>query len=221
MSLVIHRLQQVSSTQDEARRLVEAGESGRGHVIVADEQSDGRGRFGRTWLSPAGGLYATFVVASHPLISLASGVAVLRALARFGVDARLKWPNDLVIGGRKLAGILIETAGDVALVGIGVNLREAPLEAATSLHAAGGTARRGELVVAIWEELCIAEASEDVLTAYREHLTTLSRRVRVALQEGGTIEGTAVDVDEEGRLVVETDAGPRAISSGECAHLGS
>jgi BirA family biotin operon repressor/biotin-[acetyl-CoA-carboxylase] ligase len=220
VSLVIHRLQQVSSTQDEARRRVEAGESGRGHVMVADEQSQGRGRFGRAWLSPVGGLYATFIVAWHPLISLVSGVAVLRALARFGVDVRLKWPNDLVIDERKLAGILIESVGDVALVGIGVNVREAPLETATSLRAVGATARRGELVVAIWEELCIAEASEDVLGPYREHLTTLGRRVVVALESGETIEGTAVAVDAEGRLLVETVAGARAISSGECTHLG-
>lgn len=221
VSLVIHRLQQISSTQDEARRLVEFGEGRRGHVVVVDEQTEGRGRFGREWLSPVGGLYATFIVAWHDLIPLLSGIAVLRALARFEVDVRLKWPNDLVIGGRKLAGILIETAGDTALVGIGVNLREAPLETATSVRDVGGTARRGELIVAIWEEMSEAEASEDVLTSYREHLTTLGRPVRVTLEGGETIEGTAVDVDREGRLLVETAAGIRAISSGECTHLCS
>jgi len=221
VSLVIHRLRQVPSTQDEARRLVEAGEAKAGHVIVADEQSEGRGRFGRAWLSPAGGLYATFIIARHPVIPLVSGVAVLRALVRFGVDARLKWPNDLVIDGRKLAGILIETAGDTALVGIGVNLEEAPLETATSVRGAGGIAKRGELIVAIWEEMSEAEASEDILTSYREHLTTLGRAVRVTLESGETIEGRAVDVDAEGRLFVETATGIRAISSGECAHLRS
>lgn len=220
-SLVIHRLQQVSSTQDEARRLVESGKGKRGHVVVADEQTEGRGRFGRAWLSPAGGLYATFIVARDPAIQLLSGVAVLRALARFGVDARLKWPNDLVIDGRKLAGILIEIVGDVALIGIGVNLREAPLETATSVRAVGGTARRGELIVAIWEEMGDAEASVDVLTPYREHLTTLGRAVRVTLEGGETIEGTAVNVDVEGRLLVETGSGVRTISSGECTHLRS
>ncbi len=219
MSLVIHRLQRVPSTQNEARRLVEVGEAKAGHVVVADEQSEGRGRFGRSWLSPVGGLYATYIVALHPMISLISGIAVVRALEHFGVDVHLKWPNDLVIDGRKLAGILIETAGDVALVGIGINLEEAPLQTATSLRAVGATARRGELVVAIWEELCIAEASEDVLTSYREDLTTLGRPVVVALEGGETIEGTAVDVDREGRLLVETASGVRAISSGECTHL--
>ena len=219
MSIVIHRLQQVSSTQDEARRLVETGQAKPGHVIVADEQTEGRGRFGREWLSPAGGLYATFIVARHPLISLVSGVAVLRALARFSVKARLKWPNDLVIDGAKLAGILIETSGGVAFVGIGINLSEAPLEEATSVLAVGVNVQRGELVVAIGEEMSDALASEDVLTSYREHLTTLDQPVRLTLESGETIEGTAAAVDTEGRLLVETAAGVRAISSGECTHL--
>jgi BirA family biotin operon repressor/biotin-[acetyl-CoA-carboxylase] ligase len=219
--LVIHRLQRVSSTQNEARRLVQTGIAGPGHVVVADEQSEGRGRFGRSWLSPAGGLYATFVVASHPLIPLISGVAVLRALARFGVDAHLKWPNDIVVDGGKLAGTLIETAASVALVGIGINLEEAPLETATSVRAAGGTARRGELIVAIWEEMAKAEASEDILPAYRERLATLGEEVGVVLESGEAIEGTAMDVDVDGRLLVRTATGTRVISSGECTHLRS
>lgn len=219
MSLVIHRLHQVSSTQDEARRLVEVGRAKPGHVVVADEQTAGRGRFGREWLSPVGGLYATFVVTAVPLISPVSGVAVLRALARFGIDAHLEWPNDVVVDGAKLAGILIETAADIALVGVGINLKEAPLETATCVWSAGGTARRGELVVAIGEELSAAEASEDVLTTYRDDLTTVGHAVVVALEDGKTIEGTAVDVDGQGRLLVETAAGIRAISTGECTRL--
>jgi BirA family biotin operon repressor/biotin-[acetyl-CoA-carboxylase] ligase len=196
--------------------------AGPGHVIVADEQSEGRGRFGREWLSPAGGLHATYITVGRPLISPISGVAVVRALARFGVEAHLKWPNDVIADGTKLAGILIETFGDVALVGIGVNLEEPPLQTATSVRAVGGTARRGELVVAIWEEMREAEASEDILTAYREHLETLGRQVKLTLEnEAQAIEGTAVDVDGDGRLLVQTAAGTHTISSGECIHLRS
>jgi len=221
VSLVVHRLPRVSSTQDEARRLVQAGAAGPGHVVIADEQTEGRGRFGREWLSPAGGLYASFVAATHRLISLVGGVAVRQALVRFGIEAGLKWPNDVVIDGAKLAGILIETAGSAALIGIGINLEEAPLKTATSVRAAGGTARRGELVVAIWEELGEAEALEDILPAYREHLTTLGEQVIVASESGETIEGTAVDIDADGRLLVRTAKGVRAMSSGECIHLRS
>lgn len=219
MSLVIHRRHRVDSTQDEARRLVESGEAEAGHVVVADEQTEGRGRFGRAWTSPVGGLYATFIVSHRPMLSVASGVCLLRALARFGVKAGLKWPNDLLVDGRKLAGILIETAGEFALIGIGVNLVEAPLETATSVRAAGPAVRRGDLIVAIGEELDESPASEEVLRAYRESLLTLGRPVEVTLEDGGSIEGTAVDIDPEGRLLVETRAGVRAIPSGECVHL--
>jgi biotin-(acetyl-CoA carboxylase) ligase len=85
--------------------------------------------------------------------------------------------------------------------------------------AVGVNVRRGELVVAIGEEMSDALASEDVLTSYREHLTTLDQAVRLTLESGETIEGTAAAVDTEGRLLVETAAGVRAISSGECTHL--
>jgi BirA family biotin operon repressor/biotin-[acetyl-CoA-carboxylase] ligase len=221
MSLVIHRLRRVDSTQAEARRLVESGRAGAGHVVVADEQTEGRGRFGRTWSSPVGGLYATFVVPHRPMLPIASGLGLLRALDRFGVKAGLEWPNDLVVDDKKLAGILIETAGEVALIGIGVNLVEAPLETAVSVRAAGGDVRRGELVVAIGEELDRGAASEECLPAYRESLLTLGRAVRVTAEGGETIEGTAVDVDAEGRLLVETRAGVCTIPSGECVHLRS
>jgi len=221
VSLVIHRLRRVESTQAEARRLVESGRAEAGHVLVADEQTEGRGRFGRTWASPVGGLYATFVVPRRPMLPIASGLGLLRALDRFGVKAGLKWPNDLIVDDKKLAGILIETAGEVALIGIGVNLVEAPLETAVSVRAAGGDVRRGELVVAIGEELERCAASEECLRAYRESLLTLGRAVRVAAEGGETVEGTAVDVDAEGRLLVETRAGVRTIPSGECVHLRS
>ena len=192
-----------------------------GHVVVADEQTEGRGRFGRTWLSPRGGLYATFVVANHPMLAIDSGLSVLQALERFGVEARLKWPNDLIVNGRKLAGILIETAEEAALVGVGVNLVEAPLETAVSVQAVGGDVRRGDLIVAIGERLGEGLASGDAFRAYREKLHTLGRSVKVKMAGGEVVEGTAVDVDSKGRLLVETRTGHRTISSGECFHLGS
>ena len=198
---------------------MDAGRAAAGHVVVADEQTEGRGRFGRDWRSPLGGLYATYVVPPRPAIALAAGVALLRALDRLSVAASLKWPNDVLVGEKKLGGILAETAGRVVLVGIGINLRDAPLETATSLAAAGGATRRGELVVAIGEELAAPRAREEVLSTYRDRSATLGRAVRVTLASGETIDGTAVDMGDDGQLLIETGSGVRTVSSGDCAHL--
>ena len=219
MSLVVRRHSSLASTQDVTRRLVQAGEAKPGCVVVADEQTEGRGRFGRTWLSPVGGLYATYVVDPHSLISLRAGMAATRALAAYRVQADLKWPNDVLIADRKLAGILIETVADAALVGIGLNVTGAPLETAICLREVGCGARRGELMVAIGEELGSVRPDGEILDAYRERLSTLGRTVRVSMEDGTVIEGTAVDIDEAGRLLVETPYGCRPIASGECMHL--
>lgn len=194
------------------------GEAGAGDVIVADHQTAGRGRFGRTWLSPTGGLYATFLVPSSPKIAVLAAVAVLRACARFDVEVALKWPNDVVVDDRKLAGILIETAGDLALVGIGLNLDQAPLPTATSLRKLGHSVRRSELVDAVAQDLQAAD-DDALLGDYRRGLSTLGRTVTVAMESGETVSGRAVSVDDEGRLIVETRDGPRTLSTGECTHL--
>ena len=114
----IVRLASVTSTQEVARDLPI------GSVVVADHQTAGRGRLDRRWDAPSGSaLLASFVLEPHPLLSLAAGVAAAEAC---GPDVRLKWPNDLMLRGRKLGGILVEVSGGKAVVGIGINLTSAP-----------------------------------------------------------------------------------------------
>src|SRR5215472_1231374 len=116
------RLGSVSSTQDVARELPI------GSIVVADHQSAGRGRLDRRWEAPPGtALLASFVLPRHPLLSLAAGVAAAEAC---GEGVGLKWPNDLMIGGRKAGGILVEVTDDRAIAGIGINLTAAPPGAA-------------------------------------------------------------------------------------------
>lgn len=217
--LVVHRFRSVTSTQDEAQNLIEDGRARLGHVVIADVQEAGRGRFGRTWLSPTGGLYATFIVRGRPTISVDAAVAAVRALSRCGANAKLKWPNDLLLQEKKLGGILIEATDAIALVGIGINLTETPLETAVSLREAGVAVRRGTLAIALAEELAEADGAD--VGFYRDHLVTLGQSVRIAAEDGRTIEGTAVDVDDGGRLIVETSDGPKIVSTGECVHLRS
>ena len=130
----IHRLARCASTMDEARVLARAG-AAEGAVVVAEEQTAGRGTKGRTWHSPPGtGLYATFLFrprAGIGLLPLAVGVSLHRAAADFAPEVRLKWPNDLVWKGRKIAGILCEGGADkdggrFVLAGIGVNVGQVP-----------------------------------------------------------------------------------------------
>jgi BirA family biotin operon repressor/biotin-[acetyl-CoA-carboxylase] ligase len=145
-------LERCGSTQDAARELAERGVA-EGAVVVAEVQEAGRGRLGRSWHSAAGGIYATVVLRPPPralrVLSLAASVAVTRVLELLGLDAKVKWPNDVQVSGRKVSGVLVEAAAEpggvaYALVGIGLNVNnELPPElvgAATTLREAAGQA---------------------------------------------------------------------------------
>jgi BirA family biotin operon repressor/biotin-[acetyl-CoA-carboxylase] ligase len=196
------RLASTPSTQDAARGLP------LGSVVVADQQTAGRGRLGRRWDAPPGSaLLASFVLPSRPLASLAAGVA---AAVACGESVRLKWPNDLLVDGRKLAGILVEQRGGRCVVGIGVNLTWAPPGAGRL------EADRDRLLERLKAELERWFAADDpeVLAAWRTRSDTLGRRVRVELP-GETFEGWAEDVAEDGSLLVDG----RAVTAGDVIHL--
>jgi BirA family transcriptional regulator, biotin operon repressor / biotin---[acetyl-CoA-carboxylase] ligase len=198
----IVRLASVTSTQEVARDLPI------GSVVVADHQTAGRGRLDRRWVAPPGSaLLASFVLEPHPLLSLAAGVAAAEAC---GPEVRLKWPNDLMLRGRKLGGILVEVSGGKAVVGIGINVTSAP----------PGAARLGlprdELLDRVRAELgaWTSASNSRILARWRELSVTLGRRVRVELP-GHTFEGTAQDIAEDGALVVD---GQR-VGAGDVIHL--
>jgi len=193
-----------------------------GHVVVAERQTSGRGRFGREWVSPVGGLYATFILKASPIPSIRAGVAVIGALKDLGLDVRLKWPNDVLVGEKKVAGILVEGADDLHLVGIGVNLTSTPTPEATSAADHDSTIDGEALVEVLRERLAADAATSQAMVAYRSACTTIGRRVRVAFAGAQpSIEGIALDVDLGGRLIVETKEGLRRISSGDCFHIES
>lgn len=190
-------------------------------VAIAEYQLSGRGRFGKTWISALGGVWATLKVRASPraasVASLAVPLAVLRAIERVaGAPMNMKWPNDVVHRGKKVAGVLLEaeTMGeDVTLyIGVGVNVNnDPPLPTAASLkEVAGGLVHRNRLLSLLTGLASrlerAAEKPEEVGRAYLSKLETLGRRVVVEL-EGGTVEGVAEDVDELGRLVVGTGSG--------------
>ncbi len=203
----------VDSTQRVARGLPV------GTVVIADVQTAGHGRYGRTWISPPGGLYTSIVLKPDPLLPLRAGIAVAAALTERGTAARLKWPNDVLVGGRKIAGILIEEADGAMILGIGVNLDKAPYPGATSVRAAGGKVPvPEELLVRILDALLAPVPNEVVIARYRELCITIGKVVSVSIG-AEEVSGRATGIDREGRLMLETDAGRRIVSSGECEHI--
>jgi BirA family biotin operon repressor/biotin-[acetyl-CoA-carboxylase] ligase len=180
-----------------------------GTVVVTDHQTAGRGRMDRRWEAPPGtALLASFVVAFHPLASLAAGVAAAEAC---GSEVRLKWPNDLMLGGRKVAGVLAEVHDSRAIIGIGVNLTSAP-EGAARL----GNVDRDLLLEAIAGglERWLAAPRSELLDAWRGLADTLGSRVRVDLG-GEIVEGIAEAITGDGALVVNG----RTIAAGDVVHL--
>ncbi|MGH2382028.1 MAG: biotin--[acetyl-CoA-carboxylase] ligase [Candidatus Limnocylindria bacterium] len=231
----------IGSTNDRARALLDA-RGGEGRAVVAEEQTDGRGRRGRTWYSPPR-RNLMLSVAVRPRIPAADawrlGMSVALA-ARTACSAtapvELKWPNDIIArDGRKLAGVLIETAIDGgrltdAVIGIGINVNwprsEMPAEIArdaTSLaELAGSEVDRVELLGSVLDaldvELVALEAGASPLERYRAACLTLGTEVGVDTADG-RIEGTAIGIDEAGALVIETATGPVALTSGEIVRL--
>jgi BirA family biotin operon repressor/biotin-[acetyl-CoA-carboxylase] ligase len=200
---------ELDSTNRLAADLARAGVPD-GVVVGADHQTAGRGRRGRTWDSPPGAsLLVSVVLRPAPaLVTLAAGVAAAEACeAVVGVAVGLKWPNDLLLDGAKLGGILSELVGDAAVVGLGLNLAWAPPGAAVL----GSGVDRTALLDAYLAGLA---TPGDVLARYRRRCTTLGRRVRVELP-GVSVEGVATDVDDAGRLLVDG----RSIAAGDVVHL--
>jgi len=222
MESTIHHIEQTSSTQQEARKLITEGNARIGDVVLADEQTAGRGRFGRSWISPSGGLYITLICCADPLLSLKAGLAVVRALRSVGIEAGLKWPNDVVVENLKIAGVLIETIGDHSLVGIGLNLTSVPLDTATCVARYVDKLDRRNWARAIANTLFEMPSASVILDEYRSVCLTLECPVVIgSIGDKTTVEGVAVDVDNNGGLVVQTQEGRRTVSSRECLHLRS
>ena len=220
-----------------------AGEDIDGAVLIAEHQSAGRGRNGRAWSTPPRSQIALSVgIAARDVpttawgwVPLLTGVAVVDAVrATTGVDANLKWPNDVLVGEGKLAGILAEVAAPdpVIVVGLGLNVtltaEEAPDPRATSLLMLGSTMLdRSALLGAVLAELTVridrwrsAGGPDATLVAdYRRRSVTLGTRVRALLPGDREIIGVAADLDVSGQLSIDTGAQTVTVSAGDITHL--
>ena len=227
----------IDSTNDEARRLASAGQ--REPVwITAARQTTGRGRRGRAWESPAGNLAATLLIrpgkpaSECAQLSFAADIAAHEAIASFAPDAeiRVKWPNDVLANGRKIAGILLESASTGTVpewlaIGIGINLAHYPEGTefpATALPALGITApnpsealARLAVAFAKWYEIWRASGFSPLRDAWLARAAGLGTRIRARLADG-EIWGMFEGIDETGALILrETQGKTRAIAAGE------
>lgn len=220
-------------------------------VLLAEFQSAGRGRHDRAWVSPPRSSVIASVLVRLPGVPVAAvgwlplltGVAVVDAVREVAkVDAALKWPNDVLVGGRKLCGVLVELASatpvPTAVIGFGLNvsqsagdLPEAPLTSATSLGIEGAEPNdRGILARAVLRSLGsrladLLDSNGDTFglaADYRKRSATLGMPVRASMPGGKVLSGTAVDIDAEGRLLIQPDGAggePVAVSAGDITHL--
>jgi BirA family transcriptional regulator, biotin operon repressor / biotin---[acetyl-CoA-carboxylase] ligase len=233
----LYHFHTIGSTMDAARDLIENG-AGEGTIVVAESQSNGRGRLGREWFSPQGGIYFTLILkpqiapAYAPRLNLMASVAVAKTLRRLlGLDVRLKWPNDVLIEGRKVCGILAEMKAEVdalkyVTIGVGINanlsIAKYGTKVASLKELKGHEISRKEIFISIVKELLEQQpllAKGALIEEWRTLSATLNREVRIETT-GGTIAGRAVDIDSSGALIIKgADGSLRTAISGDCFHL--
>ncbi len=228
MGQKIFSFDSVGSTMDEAFRLGMEGEP-EGTVVCSEAQSKGRGRLGRVWVSPKSkGIYCSIILkpklppTQMSQVTLMTAVALAEAVRNVTkIQPKIKWPNDLFIGPRKLAGILTELRAEVdqvkfVVVGIGININATPsqlLDTATSLRIESQQSMNRIVVfqellrsMEIWYNKILKGGFEEVLQYAREHSATLKKRVRVS-DSNGYVEGQAFEIDSDGALLIRQDSG--------------
>jgi BirA family biotin operon repressor/biotin-[acetyl-CoA-carboxylase] ligase len=238
----IRYLMETESTNIIARDMASSVEEGT--VVIAELQTGGRGRMGRKWISPEGGIWFSIILKPRlqllyaSRITLLSGVAVTRTIRSYGLDAKIKWPNDVLIGGKKVCGILTEIEAEMDLinyciVGIGIDANvdteifpEEYRDSSTSLmKELGHEINRVEFVQKLlleFETLYLKILKEDyspILEEWRNMSATIGEWVKITTQRR-TIYGEAIGVDSEGALILETGDGQlEKIVAGNCEHL--
>jgi len=233
----IHYFPEIGSTMDAARELAKKG-AGEGTIVIAEVQTRGRGRLSREWLSPKGGIYFTLLLrprispAYAPRINLMASVAVAATIRKlFGLKAELKWPNDVLIEGRKVCGILAEMDAEMDVVnfvnvGIGINANTSVpqfAKTATSLKdVLGREISRKEFLSVLFREIEQQQAllmETDLIKEWKELSGTLNKYVRI-LSPGEVIVGRAIDIDTTGALIIRKRNGSlKKALAGDCIHL--
>ncbi|MGH6740629.1 MAG: biotin--[acetyl-CoA-carboxylase] ligase [Bradyrhizobium sp.] len=227
----VRHYETIDSTNDEIRRLMSAG-AGHGTVVHADEQTAGRGRLSRVWISQPGNLYMSVLlqpevpVARRSELSFVAAIAVADAVAALlpkQARATLKWPNDVLVGGAKIAGILLEQIDKATIIGIGLDVLQAPADAGyktTSIAASGGIATvdgaRDILLARLAQHLesWQREGFAPIRQAWLARSCPIGTRLRVSVQ-GATVEGDFAGLDLDGALLLDAGEQRQRIVAGD------
>ncbi len=233
----IYCYQEVNSTNEIAKS--KSAASPEGTVVLAETQTAGRGRLARPWDSPQGGIWMSIILkpripmAQAYRINMAVSVALARAISGlYGLEAKIKWPNDLLIGERKLCGILMEISAEVdqldyAVVGIGINTNldvsvfPDKWRATSISDELGSDVSRTDLIQRILQELeetYIKMGSEEIYEEWCRRSATLGKYVRIT-SSLGDMEGEAVAMSRDGALCLKTEGGLKRVLAGDCIHL--
>ncbi|MDI6840978.1 MAG: biotin--[acetyl-CoA-carboxylase] ligase [bacterium] len=228
----IYHFTELDSTNEYAKKIL--NNTGEWTVVVADKQKCGKGRFGKSWYSPEGGLWFSIILRPRDATSkdilalpLVAGVAVCDVLKALGLNVKIKWPNDILVGSKKIAGILTEYENDAVILGVGINLNisEFPkdIEATSTLLETGKVFDKNEVLKLVLDKIdekynrLQNGELKNLLNEWRSYSITLGEFVEVKTPNS-ILQGKAIDIDEDGALLVELPSGNiERVLAGECS----
>jgi BirA family biotin operon repressor/biotin-[acetyl-CoA-carboxylase] ligase len=237
---------ETGSTNKDLLALTKSEELPELYTLITEYQSAGRGRLDRSWEAPSGSSIMASVLLRPKFadskgigwLSLLAAVAISKAVSELGIEAKIKWPNDVLIRGKKLSGVLAEASNDLKeiVVGFGINVTQQesdlPVESATSLALLGASSLDRDLVLSKtleqFKKLYLALAANEgdaeasgLRSLVLEFSATVGEQVEVSFPDQSSIRGKAIQIDLSGRLVVETSLEQHVVSAGDVLHLRS
>jgi len=225
----IYRFDEVDSTNEYAKSLI--GKAPEGTIVLADRQTAGKGRFGRSWYSPEGGIWMSVILRppQMSLMSIIAGIAICETLSCYGVLPVIKWPNDILLNKKKIAGTLVEIVDDALILGIGINLniRSFPEELKDIASSVFLETKKHFGEKMIYQTLCREldyfymllknNQVSHILTKWRNYTTMLGRDVIVVLPDNKMLTGRVLEISNEGALIILLPTGKvERILAGEC-----